>query len=80
MMLHMSLNFFREVVKLHGFPSTIVSDRDVKFVSYFWKTLWKLFDTTLKFSFCFHPQIEVVNHSLGDMLRCFVGVKKVFGI
>ena len=81
---HVAKLFFREVVKLHGLPSTmpstIVSDRDVKFVSYFWKTLWKLFGTTVKFSFAFHPQtdgqIEVVNRSLGDMLRCLVGVKQ----
>ena len=53
---------------------------DVKFVSYFWKTLWKLFGTTLKFSYVFHSQTdgqtEVVNRSLGDMLRCLVGVKQ----
>ena len=64
---------------MHGLPSTIVSDRDVKFASYFWKTFWKLFDTTLKFSYVFHPQIdgqiEVVNCSLRDMLRCLVGGK-----
>ena len=73
---HVAKLFFRKVVKLHGLPSTITSDRDVKFVSYFWKTLWKLFDTTLKFLFAFHPQTEVVNRNLGDMLRCLAGVKQ----
>ena len=77
---HVVKFFFREVVKLHGWPSTIVSDRDVKFISYFFKTLWRLFGNTLKFSSAFHPQTdgqtEVVNRSLGNMLRCLVGVKK----
>ncbi|XP_038974994.1 uncharacterized protein K02A2.6-like [Phoenix dactylifera] len=68
--------FLKEVVRLHGLPKTIVSDRDVKFVSYFWKTLWAKLGTRLSFSSAYHPQTdgqtEVVNRSLGNLLRCLV--------
>ena len=76
---HLAKLFFKEVVCLQGLPTTIVSDRDVKFVSYFWKTLWKQFGTQLKFSSAFHPQTdrqtEDTNRSLENLLRCLVGDK-----
>nr|GEU85573.1 hypothetical protein [Tanacetum cinerariifolium] len=50
--------FQQEIVRLHGTPSAIVSDRDPRFASRFWKGLQKAWGNRLKFSTAFHPQTE----------------------
>ena len=52
---HIADLFFREVVRLHGLPKSIVSDRDTMFVGYFWQTLWKKLKTYLKFNSSHYP-------------------------
>lgn len=55
--MHVADLYFKEIVRLHGLPKTIVSDRDVKFMSFFWKSLWKLVGTKLLFSTSYHPKL-----------------------
>jgi hypothetical protein len=50
--------FMKEIFRLHGMPREIVSDRDTKFTSRFWKSLMVGFETKLLFSTTYHPQTD----------------------
>ena len=69
-------SFMKEIFKLHGLSKAIVSDRDFKFTSNFWKELFANLGTKLNFSTAYHPQTdghtERVNQVLEDMLRMYV--------
>jgi hypothetical protein len=52
---HIANLFFKEDVRLHDLPRSIVSNRDTKFMGHFWRTLWKKMGTNLSFSLAYHP-------------------------
>jgi hypothetical protein len=69
--------FFDQVVRLHGVPASIVSDRDPVFTSTIWQELFLLSGTRLCLSFAFRPQtdgqFEVSNRIIAVYLRCLAG-------
>ena len=69
--------FVDSVVRAHGLPRVIVSDRDPRFTSHFWREVHRVMGTNLAMSSGFHPQTdgqtERANRSIEEMLRAFVG-------
>ena len=68
--------YIREIVRLHGVPMSVVSDRDPKFTTHFWKSFQNSMGTQLMMSIAFHPQtdgqFERTIQVLEDMLRACV--------
>ena len=50
--------FLKEIFRLHGVPKMVIYDRDVKFTSKFWKSLFVGLETKIKFSTSYHPKID----------------------
>jgi transposase InsO family protein len=71
--------FLINIFKLHGIPTTIVSNWNPTFTSSFWRELFKLKGISLAFSSTYHPQsdgqTEALNKCLETYLRCYDGAK-----
>ena len=67
--------FIKEIFRLHGIPEKIMSDRDARITSTFWRTLFTTLGTKLNISSAYHPetdgQTERVNQVLEDLLRVY---------
>ncbi|MCO5601714.1 hypothetical protein L7F22_055837 [Adiantum nelumboides] len=72
---NISRAFIKEIFKFHGLPKRIVRDRDAKFTSKFWTSLFQAIRTQLCFSTAYHPQTdrqtERVNQVIEDILRAY---------
>ena len=62
--------------RLHGIPRSIVSDRDPRFVSKFWREFWKILGSRLRMFSAHHPQTdgqtEAANRVVEQVLRCTI--------
>jgi hypothetical protein len=69
--------YMKEVVRLHGLPSPIISDRDPKFTSKWWRELHRIMGIRLLMSTSFHPQTDGIteraNRSIGQIFRAMIG-------
>ena len=66
---HIASWIFKEVVHLHGFPKSIISDQDTKLVGHFLPTLWKKMGIQLGFTSTYHPQTHGQTTSCEPKLR-----------
>ena len=68
--------FWSIVGCIHGIPSVIISDRDVRFTGSFWRELWRILGTGLRMGTAYHPQssgqVERYNQVLSQLLRCTI--------
>lgn len=72
--------FFENWICRYGVPTKIISDRDSKFTSNFWKSLLKVLQCKLALSTAYHPQTdglsERFHRTILQVLRTYVGVNQ----
>ncbi|MCO5593046.1 hypothetical protein L7F22_047051 [Adiantum nelumboides] len=77
---HLARLFVAQIFRLHGMAETIVSDRDPRFTSLFWKAIWENIGTRLQFSSSFHPQTngqsEIANSVVLALLKSYISDQK----
>jgi hypothetical protein len=64
--------FLDYYVRAHRIPMAIITDRDVRFQSVFWKAFTKAFSTKWKFSTAFHPQMDGLAEKANDIVQTFL--------
>ena len=74
--IHMAQLFINNIVRLHGFPHRLISDRDPRFTSDFWRQVLHIMGTQVALSSAFYSQTdgqtERTNRTLEEVLRHFV--------
>jgi hypothetical protein len=72
--------FYKEVYHLHGLPQSIISDRDIRFTSHFWQSLFQIVGTKFNMNTGFHSQTdgqtERVNRVLEELIRAYVAINQ----
>ena len=75
--------YIKEIIRLHGLPKSIVSDRDPKFTSCWWQEVHRILGAKLLMSTSFHPQMdgitERMNCSIGQILHSMVDADQKTG-
>ena len=73
---HMNALLISQIFKHHGLPTSIVSDRNPRMTSNFWKVLFENLGTRLNFFLAYHPQMdgqsEIANLTILDLLKAYV--------
>ena len=75
--------YWKNIVKLHGVPRAIHSDRGAQFIGAVWREIWSLMGTSLRYGTAYHPQsqgqVERMNSVVEQMLRCFLSEPRYQG-